>query len=316
MSHNTQNEISMSHNTQNKALVLSAAFAAAIVSLGAVSPAMAQKSLDIKVTTSPSPTAGYTEHILAVWIEDAAGAFIATIKAVGMNDTRKVWVKNYLSAGGSADAITGPTIKNHDAPFTTTWDLLDSNGVEIPAGDYTIMMETADKNNPDPNENNLGSFPFTKGPASETTNPPDDNGFSAVTFKLTLPNAANCGNGMIDSGETCDSAATGKDACLTECPDTTGDACMPNVLSGAAATCDARCAIVEVTTCADGDGCCPEGCTVDGDKADSDCVGGGGNGNNLEGGCSSSGGATGLGALLLLGLAVFFIRRRRQSVTN
>lgn len=67
-----------------------------------------------------------------------------------------------------------------------------------------------------------------------------------------------CGNGQVESGETCDGD------CPTACDD--GDACTTLQLQGAAATCNAQCVTEsQVTACVGGDGCCPTGCTADED---------------------------------------------------
>ena len=76
---------------------------------------------------------------------------------------------------------------------------------------------------------------------------------------------ATCGNGTIDAGETCDPTST----CPTSCGD--ANACTTDVLNGSAATCDAACDYPSISTCTDGDGCCPSGCDV---TTDSDCGGG------------------------------------------
>jgi hypothetical protein len=73
----------------------------------------------------------------------------------------------------------------------------------------------------------------------------------------------NCGNGVIEPGETCDPPGS----CPMACPNL---ACTGFTLQGAADQCTARCAESgQITGCTDGDGCCPMGCTADTDK---DCL--------------------------------------------
>ena len=74
--------------------------------------------------------------------------------------------------------------------------------------------------------------------------------------------AARCGNGIIESPETCDPPET----CPKSCDD--ADVCTADSLTGAAANCDARCTHQPITRCAGGDGCCPTGCTG---SEDDDC---------------------------------------------
>jgi cysteine-rich repeat protein len=73
---------------------------------------------------------------------------------------------------------------------------------------------------------------------------------------------AACGNGVVEGGETCDPAESCERACSSS------DACLTAMASGSAERCDLACALVPVTACANGDGCCPDGCTQ---AMDNDC---------------------------------------------
>ena len=70
-----------------------------------------------------------------------------------------------------------------------------------------------------------------------------------------------CGNGVVDAGELCDGN------CVSEC--VMQNPCDTGVLTGSAATCDVECVTTTMTECADGDVCCPTGCTTDEDR---DCA--------------------------------------------
>jgi cysteine-rich repeat protein len=74
--------------------------------------------------------------------------------------------------------------------------------------------------------------------------------------------AAECGNGAVELGETCDPPGS----CPTACAD--GDGCTDDVLEGSAANCTAHCTYPAVVACRAGDGCCPAGCTA---ATDGDC---------------------------------------------
>jgi cysteine-rich repeat protein len=78
---------------------------------------------------------------------------------------------------------------------------------------------------------------------------------------------ASCGNGVVDAGETCDTAiAPGMPgACPTSCSDT--NACTTDVLDSGG-TCLAACAFVPITMPINGDGCCPAGANA---NDDNDC---------------------------------------------
>ncbi|MFW6067480.1 MAG: DUF4215 domain-containing protein [Myxococcota bacterium] len=79
--------------------------------------------------------------------------------------------------------------------------------------------------------------------------------------------SSECGNGVIEPGETCDGN------CPTECDD--DNACTTDELIGSPETCDAVCENTPITECVDGDGCCPSGCDA---TNDDDCSATCGNG--------------------------------------
>ncbi len=95
---------------------------------------------------------------------------------------------------------------------------------------------------------------------------------ATCTSKCTnTPIVPCCGNGVVETGETCDTAipAGQPGACPTSC--TPPDACHTAVLQGAG-TCLATCVYTPITTCSGTtkDGCCPTGCNA---CSDSDCSG-------------------------------------------
>ncbi len=104
--------------------------------------------------------------------------------------------------------------------------------------------------------------------------------------------ATNCGNGVLDPGETCDPSAAVP--CNTDCND--NDGCTTDLLDGTPLTCDVVCTNTPRTACEPNDACCPAGCTAD---IDSDCSGGatggaGGTGGMTTGGAGApTGGTTG-----------------------
>jgi cysteine-rich repeat protein len=72
---------------------------------------------------------------------------------------------------------------------------------------------------------------------------------------------AQCGNNVIEAGETCDPQ--------TSCPVcSVADKCLTVSTTGSADACNVSCTITAVSACTGGDGCCPEGCSS---ANDSDC---------------------------------------------
>jgi hypothetical protein len=162
-------------------------------------------------------------------------------------------------------------------------------------------MEVADSDATSTAQNNEGTFTFVKGAMPQNQTGLTNGGFTNVTIDFAL---SVCGNGMVESGETCDPIAS----CPTSCPQGT-DACMPNVLMGTAAACTAECVVQQITACANDDGCCPTGCTS---STDNDCTGTnvGNQQGPYQGGCNAAGGSLGLSLFAALALML----RRRSTL--
>jgi hypothetical protein len=80
-----------------------------------------------------------------------------------------------------------------------------------------------------------------------------------------------CGDEVIGPAESCDPPEN----CPTQAMCESRDQCIAAVFSGEADTCNARCELKPVTSCLDGDGCCPAGCA---EASDDDCSGNCGDG--------------------------------------
>ena len=72
-------------------------------------------------------------------------------------------------------------------------------------------------------------------------------GANATTDRDCKPS---CGNGVVETGETCDPKESCK-ACQTT------NACAPQRATGSADTCNLRCEPVAITQCRNSDNCCP-----------------------------------------------------------
>lgn len=84
-------------------------------------------------------------------------------------------------------------------------------------------------------------------------------GILIVASGCGLGGASDCGNRVVDPGESCDGN------CPTSCDD--GDPCTVDTLEGE--QCAVACATAPQALCLDGDRCCPAGCDVAGDE---DCM--------------------------------------------
>jgi hypothetical protein len=86
------------------------------------------------------------------------------------------------------------------------------------------------------------------GPSSPADGPPDP----TPGADGPEPPAASCGNGQVDPGETCDPPSD----CPRVCPEVT---CTVQRLVGSPESCNVRCEEDKITTCTNGDRCCPRG---------------------------------------------------------
>ncbi|HXU01779.1 MAG TPA: hypothetical protein VN903_12350, partial [Polyangia bacterium] len=75
-----------------------------------------------------------------------------------------------------------------------------------------------------------------------------------------------CGDGVVESGESCDRAITAgaPGACARTCDD--GNACTFDQASGSIEGCSRSCSHTPLTACISDDGCCPAGCSAANDR--------------------------------------------------
>ncbi len=240
---------------------------------------------------------------MVAWVETAGGQFIKTLgRWAGVRKTSLTgWIGK--AGGNDIDAISGATRDNHTLQLQVKWNLRDRVGAVQPDGNYVIRIESADAN--PGGARNQGQFTVVKGPTNgnQGTNL-TNGGFTGVSVDFNGATQS-CGDGYVDSGETCDPARV--DSCPTVCPPST-IMCFQSVVVGDPAVCQAVCVQQMISACADDDGCCPSGC--DG-TTDSDCPGGGGD-DDPNGDVSNCATSSGAGWMLAL-LGVFVLARRRRA---
>ena len=272
----------------------------------APTPALAQGTLTASFDTTEVGGNYAPKNIVAVWIEDSNGGFVKTIGRWSATRTSHLvaWV---AASGRDTDAVSGATRANHDQRLTVTWDLTDTTATAVADGDYVLRMELADRNSNSPADNNQGSFPFTID-GQDSSQSVAGGGFLNVAIDVAYAAPADCGNGVIDVGETCDPLGS----CPTSCAPS-ADACVANTLV-AAGTCAAECVESTITRCVDGDGCCADGCTADDDN---DCTPSGNDNapstsQPISGGCAATATTNHGSALALLLLCTALLWRRRR----
>ncbi len=249
------------------------------------------------------------KNVVAVWIEGPTvginpGPFVKTIGRWA--DVRKADLVAWRNKAGlnDIDAVSGATRLEHNDKLTFEWDLKNKLGELVPDGIYTIRMELADGNSTAQGQNHQGTFTFTKGLTADLQMIAQDPPAPAIGKWLDLkihfdPVAGECNNNVVDTGETCDGN------CPAVCP-AVEDACAPQVLTGAAASCTALCVVQNITTCVSDDGCCATGCTA---TQDNDCATAG---DLAQTGCTTGSPSNAVIGFALVGALSLLSRRRRR----
>lgn len=132
--------------------ILLAVFTCALLFSGCAAPAPVKAVRDNDIVTISFDYAkqeGYASNQFAVWVQDESGKLVKTLYVTSFTakggyekrpDAIPVWVDlANLSKAGEADAVSGATPKSGVLRYV--WDLTDQNGVRVPEGTYTFVVE-------------------------------------------------------------------------------------------------------------------------------------------------------------------------------
>lgn len=148
-----------------------------LISVGFMS-AQTQGTLTVRATTSNAGGEYAPSNIVAVWVVNSNGQFVKTLLRYA--NTRIQYLTNWnasTSTRNVVDAITGSTQNSHGIR-TSTWNGRNVSGAVVADGVYTVKMELTDKNS----TGNVGTFTFTKGPATQTLTPANVPSFSSISI--------------------------------------------------------------------------------------------------------------------------------------
>jgi hypothetical protein len=136
-------------------------------------------SLRIEVQTAAIGGRFAPKNVGAIWIEDAAGRFVRTIKRWG--NARAKWLTRFIasSQGNIVDAVTAATLLSHER-HEVTWDLTDLTGCEVGSGEYHVIFEVTDRNG----SGDSLAIPISKMQLPISTLPPDSAHFRALSLVL------------------------------------------------------------------------------------------------------------------------------------
>lgn len=138
--------------------------------------------LSVSFTSSDAGGLYQPSNALAVWIEDADGNFVKTLKAyasiclIYLNN----WRTSTLAAGtpfNRVDAITGATAISHETRICT-WDGKDFRRNIVADGTYKLRMELTDGQE----AANHSTFLFEKSENNYNSNPADEPSFSNISI--------------------------------------------------------------------------------------------------------------------------------------
>lgn len=117
-----------------------------------------------------------------------------------------------------------------------------------------------------PDETTSLNSSLLSGVPRDSVDPSSGGAYQAVLQDKGMQDENTCGNGVLDAGESCDTALS---VVCGQCDDL--NACTINIKRGK--NCQTSCTYEAITTCASNDGCCPEGCsTIDNDCAMKQCT--------------------------------------------
>lgn len=124
------------------------------------------------------------DHVLAIWVENGTGNFVKTLQVQAGKRKQYLYTWNAKSGGNKVDAISGPTLPDHDS-HTVIWNCKDTTGTVVKDGQYQIVTEFTDEHAQGP----LQTVTFTKGTGAIKLNPAKQTYFMDMNLVYTPGNA-------------------------------------------------------------------------------------------------------------------------------
>jgi len=137
-------------------------------------------TLTFKVKTITNSTMFSPKNVLAIWIKDAKGNFVVSLKVMAKDQKSHLVKWNASSRGNTVDATTGATLGSHQT-HTVTLNGKNAAGAEMQDGIYQIWVEYTSNNSA--SENKPGPFmkvDFTKGVNPEHVAPANQTYFQNI----------------------------------------------------------------------------------------------------------------------------------------
>lgn len=124
------------------------------------------------------------DHVMAIWVENGKGNFVKTLQVQASRRKQYLYTWNTNSGGNKVDAITGPTLSDHNT-HTVIWNCKDTTGAIVKDGQYQIITEYTDEHAQGP----LMAVTFSKGTDAIKLNPAKQTYFMNMNLVYTPGNA-------------------------------------------------------------------------------------------------------------------------------
>jgi flagellar hook assembly protein FlgD len=137
-------------------------------------------TVDISIKTIDYGKDRAPKHVLAIWIENDAGAFIKTLKLRAEARKQYLYTWNSKSSGNTTDAITGATLGSHTT-HEVSWNCTNTSSTVVADGSYKVWIEYTSEHAQGP----ITSFAFTKAADDFSFQPPDQSYFVDMDLVYT-----------------------------------------------------------------------------------------------------------------------------------
>ncbi len=154
----------------------------------------------LTLTYTPTAHSGYSgaKNVLAIWIQDANGAFVKSLYRRAGNGTKDHLPTWAVNSGGAANncmsancnvvsASTGATLTSYTQK-NLTWDGTDVTGNTVDDGVYKITVESTWAHGAGGGA--VRSFTFNKSSNDELQNPADDSNFTGISVNWVVASGA------------------------------------------------------------------------------------------------------------------------------
>jgi hypothetical protein len=154
--------------------------------------------LEVRYTTQSLQGRYAPRNCTAVWIETAAGQYVATLElGAGLRRPGLVYFQDHACTERlGPDALTTATLRDHEKPHVASWSGVDFQGNAVADGAYKLFLEVTESDK-EPGE--LTELAFDKGPVPFQRDEPVD--FEGPLAEVTLTwTVSQEGSGGADAG--------------------------------------------------------------------------------------------------------------------